>query len=61
MPEKKNTYLTLHKNFVRTDIEYADRVTGESRTFNSVSYTHLDVYKRQPFKTCKGDTGCSQT
>lgn len=37
MPEKKNTYLTLHKNFVRTDIEYADRVTGESRTFNSVT------------------------
>ena len=27
MPEKKNTYLTLHKNFVRTDIEYTDRVT----------------------------------
>ena len=37
MPEKKNTYLTLHKNFVRTDIEYADRVTGEVRTFNSVT------------------------
>ena len=37
MPEKKNTYLTLHKNFVRTDIEYTDRVTGEARTFNSVT------------------------
>lgn len=37
MPDKKNTYLTLHKNFVRTDIEYTDRVTGESRTFNSVT------------------------
>lgn len=37
MPEKKNIYLTLHKNFVRTDIEYADRVTGEARTFNSVT------------------------
>ena len=37
MPEKKNTYLTLHKNFVRTDIEYTDRVTGEKRTFNSVT------------------------
>lgn len=37
MPEKKNTYLTLHKNFVRTDIEYTDRVTGEMRTFNSVT------------------------
>lgn len=37
MPEKKNTYLTLHKNFVRTDIEYTDRGTGEVRTFNSVT------------------------
>lgn len=37
MPERKNTYLTLHKNFVRTDIEYTDRVTGEMRTFNSVT------------------------
>lgn len=37
MPEKKNTYLTLHKNFVRTDIEYTDRETGEVRTFNSVT------------------------
>lgn len=37
MPEKKNTYLTLHKNFVRTDIEYTDRATGEVRTFNSVT------------------------
>lgn len=37
MPDKKNIYLTLHKNFVRTDIEYTDRVTGESRTFNSVT------------------------
>ena len=37
MPERKNTYLTLHKNFVRTDIEYTDRATGEVRTFNSVT------------------------
>ena len=37
MPERKNTYLTLHKNFVRTDIGYTDRVTGEMRTFNSVT------------------------
>ena len=33
----KNTYVTLHKNFVRTDIEYTDRRTGETRTFNSVT------------------------
>lgn len=34
---KKNVYLTLHKNFVRTDIEYTDKVTGESKTFNQVT------------------------
>lgn len=35
--DKKNVYVTLHKDFVRTDIEYADRATGEMRTFNSVT------------------------
>lgn len=35
--DKKNVYITLHKDFVRTDIEYADRATGETRTFNSVT------------------------
>ena len=35
--ESKSVYVTLHKNFVRTDIEYTDRVTGEKRTFNSVT------------------------
>lgn len=33
----KNTYLTIHKNFVKTDIEYEDKVTGERRTFSSVT------------------------
>ena len=33
----KNTYVTLHKNFIRTDIEHTDRRTGETRTFNSVT------------------------
>lgn len=37
MEEKKNTYITLHKNFVRTDIEYTDKNTGEQKTFNSVT------------------------
>lgn len=35
--EKKNTYITMHKNFVRENIEYADRETGEKKTFNSVT------------------------
>lgn len=35
--EKKNTYISLHKNFVRTDIEYTDPRTGEKKTFNSVT------------------------
>lgn len=34
---RKNTYLTFHKNFVRTDIEYADKQTGEMKTFNQVT------------------------
>lgn len=37
MGEGKNVYLSLHKNFVRQDIEYADRKTGEIRKFNSVT------------------------
>lgn len=35
--QPKNTYVTLHKNFVRTDIAYTDRRTGEPGTFNSVT------------------------
>ena len=35
--EKKNTYITVHKNFVREGIEYTDRKTGEIKTFNSVT------------------------
>lgn len=37
MAQGKNTYITLHKNFVRSDIEYTDRETGEVKTFNSVT------------------------
>ena len=37
MGEGRNVYLSLHKNFVREDIEYADRRTGELKTFNSVT------------------------
>lgn len=38
MPEeKKNVYISLHKNFVREDIEYTDKNTGEPKTFNSVT------------------------
>lgn len=33
----KNTYVTLHKNFVREDIAYTDKATGEERTFNSAT------------------------
>lgn len=35
--EKKNTYITIHKNFVREGIEYSDKKTGEVKTFNSVT------------------------
>lgn len=35
--EKKNVYVTVHKNFVREDIPYIDRASGEERTFNKVT------------------------
>lgn len=35
--EKKNIYITMHKNFVREGIEYTDKKTGEVKTFNSVT------------------------
>lgn len=35
--EKKNTYITLHRNFVRTDIEYTDAGTGDKKTFSSAT------------------------
>lgn len=35
--EKKNTFITLHKNFIREGIEYTDKKTGEVKTFNSVT------------------------
>lgn len=35
--ERRNVYITLHRNFVREDIEYTDRRTGETRTFNQVT------------------------
>lgn len=50
MEEKKNVFLTLHKNFVREDIEYADKKTGEKKTFNSVTL---------PKDTMIGDTDVS--
>lgn len=50
MEEKKNVFLTLHKNFVRENIEYADRKTGEKKTFNSVTL---------PKGTMIGDTDVS--
>lgn len=50
MEEKKNVFLTLHKNFVRENIEYADRKTGEMKTFNSVTL---------PKGTMIGDTDVS--
>ncbi len=35
--EKKNVYITMHKKFVKTGIQYADKSTGELKTFNSAT------------------------
>lgn len=34
---KERVYLTLHQNFVRENIAYTDRATGEPKTFNQVT------------------------
>ena len=36
-PERKNVYLSFHKNFVREDIPYTDKLTGEKKSFNQVT------------------------
>ncbi len=35
-PQKKNVYISLHKNFVREGIKFTDKATGEEKTFNQV-------------------------
>lgn len=47
MEDRKNVYVTLHKNFVREDIEYTDRETGERRTFNSATLPKGTVIEGQ--------------
>ena len=34
---KKNVYISLHEGFVRENIQYTDKQTGEQRTFNRVT------------------------
>ena len=34
--QRKNFYISLHKNFVREGIAYTDKATGEEKTFNQV-------------------------
>lgn len=33
-PERRNLYISLHEAFVREGIQYADKSTGEQRSFN---------------------------
>ena len=35
--QRKNVYLSFHKNFVREQIPYTDKRTGEQKTFNQVT------------------------
>ena len=35
-PERRNVYISLHEAFVREGIQYADKSTGEQRSFNVV-------------------------
>ena len=58
MAENKKVYVVGHKNpdtdSICTAIAYANlktKITGE--TYEPVSYTHLDVYKRQALRCSK--------
>ncbi|MBU5399301.1 DNA gyrase [Eggerthella lenta] len=37
MNDKKNVYLSFHKSFVKENIEYIDKATDETKTFNQVT------------------------
>lgn len=37
MSEKKKVYLSFHKSFVKENIEYTDKVTGEAKVFHQVT------------------------
>ena len=52
MDDKKNVYITLHKNFVHEGIEYEDRKTGETKTFNSVTLPKGTVVNGQDVSYC---------
>ena len=39
---------TFHDLGIPTDIKESDKPTVRQISVNAVSYTHLDVYKRQP-------------
>ena len=53
MEDKKNVYITLHKNFVREGIEYTDRKTGETRTFNSATLPRGTIVDGQDVSYCQ--------
>lgn len=50
---KKNVYISLHKNFVREGIEYIDKATGETKTFNSAKLPKGTIVDGQDVSYCE--------
>ena len=50
MPKKGYTYILTNKN---QTVLYTGVTSNLLQRMQPVSYTHLDVYKRQPFHTTK--------
>ena len=47
-------YLALYRSYLTTEKRMsANTVSSYMRDLSPVSYTHLDVYKRQPFSSDK--------
>ena len=51
LPEEKRTAILLYYFEGMTDVEIGKMFNTSRSTIQSVSYTHLDVYKRQPLQS----------
>ena len=47
----KNVLVAAHGNSLRSITKYIENISDEEITSVAVSYTHLDVYKRQTYRS----------
>ena len=58
MKELDEYFISLHKEIYRVrtvGYEHTDIISKSERFFKTVSYTHLDVYKRQVSQSTRSD------